>query len=161
MNRVNQILFNPLYRQALEQTEFLERDRKFCRHGIAHFLDVARLAYIQCLEKGLDVEKDVIYAAALLHDIGRYQQYERGIPHETASAELAGEILPQCSFSDKECVQVQEAISGHRQQGGGEESSVLGSLLYRADKMSRNCFACPVRAECNWPEEKMNMEIRD
>lgn len=81
MNRVNQILFHPRYRQALEQTELWERDRKFCRHGISHFLDVARLAYIRCLEERLDVDKDVIYAAALLHDIGRYQQYERGTPH--------------------------------------------------------------------------------
>lgn len=162
MNRVNQILFHPRYRQALEQTEILEQDRKFCRHGIAHFLDVARLAYIHSLEEGLDVDKDVIYAAALLHDIGRYQQYERGIPHERASADLAGEILPQCSFSEKERVQIQEAISGHRRQEDGEkDASALGGLLYRADKMSRNCFACPAREECNWPEDKMNMEIKE
>lgn len=161
MNRVNQILFHPHYRQALEKIEILEKDREFCGHDMAHFLDVARLAYIQCLEQEKHVEKDLIYAAALLHDIGRCQQYESGIPHETASAQLAGEILPQCSFSESEQLQIQEAILGHRRMTGGESVSVLGELLYQADKMSRNCFSCPARETCNWPEEKMNMEIKN
>lgn len=161
MNRVNQILAHPKYQQELGRIESLEKDREFCRHGMGHFLDVARLAYIQCLEQGLDVGKDVIYAAALLHDIGRGQQYEAGIPHEAASADIAEEILPACSFSGEEQEQIREAILGHRSQGAGEGgASVLGRLLYRADKMSRNCFACPAREACNWPEDKKNLEIR-
>lgn len=162
MNRVNEILFHPRYRQALEKTEVLEKDREFCRHDMAHFLDVGRLAYIHCLEQKMDVKKDVIYAAALLHDIGRYRQYEEGIPHETASAGLAQEILPQCSYSEEEQRQIQEAILGHRRKDGDMCGGLgLGSLLYQADKQSRNCFACPARERCSWPEDKMNKGIQD
>ncbi len=162
MNRVNQILFHPKYQYALEQDGIRERERQFCRHGIEHFLDVARLAYIYSLEQGLEVEKDLIYAAALLHDIGRYRQYESEIPHEKASADLADEILPECSFSREEQAQIREAILGHRRKEGREDGGFkLDSLLYRADKMSRNCFACAAREACKWPADKMNMEIRD
>ena len=80
VDRADQILFHPKYQYALEQIEKWEKERQFCRHGIGHFLDVARLTYIHCLEAGVDVGKDVVYAAALLHDIGRYRQYEAGIP---------------------------------------------------------------------------------
>lgn len=158
MKRVNQILFHPKYQYALEQNGIWERERKFCRHGIEHFLDVARLAYIDSLEQGLNIKKDVIYGAALLHDIGRYRQYALDIPHEKASADLADEILPECSFSQEERIQIREAILGHRKKEGG---SKLDFLLRRADKMSRNCFACAAREACKWPTDKMNMEIRD
>lgn len=161
MTRVDQIWSHPRYQYALGQIIEWERDRQFCRHDMGHFLDVARLAYIHCLEEGLDVKKDVIYACALLHDIGRYRQYEDGIPHEEASARLADEILPECSFSEGEQAQIQGAILGHRRkEEGAADASVLARVLYQADKASRTCFACAAREACNWPEEKMNMEIR-
>lgn len=162
MKRVNQILFHPQYQHALEQIKIWEQNREFCRHTLEHFLDVARLAYIRCLEQGEDVKKDVIYAAALLHDIGRHRQYADGTPHEVASACLADEILPECSYSEEEQRQIREAILSHRNRKDGETASgVLGQLLYQADKASRNCFACAAQEACHWPDEKMNREIRD
>ena len=77
----------------MEQIRVLEQDRIFCRHDTTHFLDVARIAYIENLENGLGLAKEEIYAAALLHDIGRHLQYTRGIPHEQASAMEAEGIL--------------------------------------------------------------------
>ena len=49
VDRADQILFHPKYRYALEQIEKWEKERQFCRHGIGHVLDVARLTYIHCL----------------------------------------------------------------------------------------------------------------
>ncbi len=161
MNRINQILFHARYQNALAQIKVWEREREFCRHTIEHFLDVARLAYIRSLERGLDVKKDMIYAAALLHDIGRHRQYADGTPHEVASADLADEILPDCSYSEAEQAQIRQAILSHRSDHGGENADVLGKLLYWADKASRNCFDCAAREDCHWPDEEMNMEIRD
>ena len=46
MERVNGILKDPLYRTCLSKIALFERDRIFCGHDMAHFLDVARLAYI-------------------------------------------------------------------------------------------------------------------
>ena len=162
MERVNRILKNHTYQDCLQQIYRLEAGRIFCGHDMAHFLDVARIAYIHCLEQGMDVKKDVVYGAALLHDIGRYQQYEAGIPHETASARLAQEILPQCSYSEEEQRQIQEAVLGHRRKDKKQEESLgLGGLLYQADKQSRNCFVCSDREACNWPKDKMNEGIQD
>ncbi|MFQ9392946.1 MAG: HD domain-containing protein [Lachnospiraceae bacterium] len=87
-------LKDPLYRTCLSKIALFERDRIFCGHDMAHFLDVARLAYIFNLEENLGIEKEEIYTAALLHDVGRFVQYEDGTPHQ-----LAGLPLQKSSWS--------------------------------------------------------------
>ena len=64
----------------MERINAKERDRKFCLHGIEHSLDTARIGYISILENGLPIDKELFYAAALLHDTGRYS----GMPHHEA-----------------------------------------------------------------------------
>lgn len=156
MKRVNAIWQNERYQRSLKKIEAWEKEREFCRHTPEHFLDVARLAWILVLEAGIQAEKEIIYAAGLLHDIGRFRQYEEGIPHEQASAELAEEILGDCGFSEGERSQVLELIRGHRTR---QEPGGLPELFYRADKLSRNCFSCPAEKKCDWPETKKNKEI--
>ena len=95
----------------MERLAEYEKDRIFCRHGVEHLLDVARIAYIENLEKNSGLSKEIIYGAALLHDIGRYLQYTEGIPHEKAGADLAGEILKDCGFTGKEQEEILGAIS--------------------------------------------------
>ncbi len=91
--RLTFIQNHPLYLSADRRLQELEETRVFCRHQMNHLLDVARIAYILNLEMKLGISRDLIYAAALLHDIGKGRQYEEGIPHETASADLAEQIL--------------------------------------------------------------------
>lgn len=158
MERIDRILSHPGFRGALEALERLEEDRIFCRHGLDHLLTVARLMRIYRLEEGLDLSPEMLYAAALLHDIGRGAQYTRGIPHEVAGVALAEPILTDCGFSRREREEILAAIGGHRNGAGGSPST-LGRLLYRADKQSRPCFACPASQQCNWPEEKKNHSL--
>lgn len=157
MKRVNAILGHPLFLQRLGRLEELEADRPFCRHDLAHLLDVARLMWIAALEEGRALDRERIYAAALLHDIGRADQIERGVPHEEAGAQLAAQILPEAGFSPDELADVLDAIRAHR--GGTGARSELGDLLYRADKAGRPCWRCAAREMCNWPEEKKNAGI--
>lgn len=156
MERINKIIENPLYRTAMHNTELAETDRKYCLHGFEHSADVARIGYIISLEQGMDIKKDIIYAAALLHDAGRFSQYENGMPHHEASAELAKEILPQCGFSAQETADIVDAIIRHRRNTA---KSRLGELLQKADKLSRTCFRCKARDGCKWHISEMNMEI--
>ena len=162
MKRVNAILAHPLYRDCSARLEELEKDRIFCRHQMTHLLDVARIAYISNMEQGLGIEKEVIYAAALLHDIGKYVQYEDGTPHEQSGEKIASEILGSLSekdaFSDEENRMILTAIRGHRRLR--EDADVLEKLLYTSDKASRMCFACPAEGECDWSTEKKNMELK-
>ena len=118
MERVNAICRHALWRESVDEIARLEQDRVFCRHDRAHLLDVARLAYMENLEQGLGVDKELIYAAALLHDIGRHLQYTKNIPHDEAGAQLAEIIMADCGFSPAEREEVAQAILQHR--GGGE-----------------------------------------
>ena len=102
MTRVNAIWQHPLYQQNLKDLIHLEADRIFCRHTPEHFLDVARLAYIFALERGLNCSRELIYGTALLHDIGRVRQYMDGTPHDEAGVQIAEQILSDLAFSSAE-----------------------------------------------------------
>ena len=156
MKRVNLLLRHPLFLAGLGRVAEYERDRIFCGHGLEHLLDVARIAYILCLEAGVSVEKEVLYATALLHDIGRLKQYEDGTPHEEESARIAEEILPQCGFVNSEIEIIRDAILSHRTHSG--EKPGLAGMLYRADKLSRLCLDCEARGECNWEKKNEGLE---
>ena len=156
MSRIDRIIQNPQYVDTLKRLQVLETDRIFCRHDISHFMSVARLMWIEVLEQQLPVDREVVYAAALLHDIGRVAQMEHGIPHEQASAEFAQQILPDAGFNEEELSEVTAAILSHRKES---TTSTLGRILYQADKRSRDCWCCSASNLCNWPEEKKNKGI--
>ena len=61
---------------------------------------MSRIAYMMVLEKNLQYSKEVIYAIGLLHDIGRVEQYEKGIGHHIASFNIAKEILKDIDFKE-------------------------------------------------------------
>ena len=94
----NRILQHSVYRECYEKIVQCEKDRIFCHHDMVHFLDVARLAEIFNLQEDLQISKKLVYGAALLHDIGRFEQYLEGIPHEEASARIAPSILRECGY---------------------------------------------------------------
>ena len=156
--RTDVITAHPLWRESVARIAQLEAAREFCRHDVTHFLDVARLAWIENLERGLDVSKEEIYAAALLHDIGRHLQYEKGIPHDEASVQLGVQILTDCGFSADAKKRILEAIGGHRNKDTKTRDDLCG-LIYRADKGSRMCLLCEAEKACSWSEEKKNRHI--
>lgn len=156
MGRVQNIFQHPTFQSSLEHNQRTEQTRFFCRHDMTHFLDTARLAYIFSLERGLALQKDVIYAAGLLHDIGRWVQYQDGTPHDEASASLAEPILKDSGFSSEECQQILGAIRCHRSVG---EADDLAQVLYDADKASRSCYLCPAQSDCNWDDRKKNLNL--
>lgn len=158
MEKIDRILNHDLFNECIEKNKMAEAARCFCHHDMGHFLDVARIAMILNLQEHVGIEQDVIYGAALLHDIGRFKQYEDGTPHETVSARLAPAILKDCGYTDKETDVIVTAIANHRNQEIKMRQDMSG-ILYRADKASRSCFSCEMKAECNWKNDKKNMHI--
>ena len=162
MDRVNEIWKHPLYQKYYARIEELEQNRVFCRHQMPHLLDVARIAYIRNLEDDMGFAKDVVYAAAVLHDIGKALQYEARIPHELAGVDIAEQILAdlpaEAAYTTDEKRMILTAVKGHRRLREAPEP--LEKLLYESDKASRMCFACPAEAQCDWSREKKNMEIK-
>ena len=161
MDRVNAILRHPRFIRGLERlgqierTALVEGDYTFCNHGMDHLLDVARIAYALCLEserlptpEGSN-EKELVYAAALLHDAGRARQYEDGTPHEVESARIAAEMLPECGFDEAETGLILDAILAHRTREGAVRFGIA-EYIYKADKLSRRCFDCAAADACDW-----------
>ncbi|MDD6610801.1 MAG: HD domain-containing protein [Clostridiales bacterium] len=156
MERVQTLLEHPYYRSCLQEIEQLEQDRIYCRHGLPHLLDVARIAALLAADRKAAYPRDVIYAAALLHDLGRLRQYTTGQSHAQAGIAMAKEILKDMAFTQQEQAEILDAVGGH-QAGAAPDS--LTQLLYEADEASRMCFACPAADTCYWPEERRNHTV--
>lgn len=159
MERIDNIVRNGLFLYHLKENKAAEADRCFCRHDMVHFLDVARIGMLMNLEEEYHIPGEQIYAAALLHDIGKHFQYENGTPHEQAGCEIAPEILKACGFSEEERTIICDAIRSHRDGNVAGERSLRG-LLYRADKASRPCYACEVSHLCKWSGRKKNTGVK-
>lgn len=159
LERVNKILHNDEYKKYLKKIDVYEEKREFCKHDIDHFLDTARIAYILNLEKKLGINKEIIYALGLLHDIGRWKEYEEDIPHDIASAALSKRILIHSGFNEFEIEEIINAILNHRKYNNKKKDD-LCSIFYKADKMCRKCFQCKSREKCNWADEKKNLHIK-
>lgn len=158
MDRLNKIINNPLWNAAISDIESYEEKRVFCRHGREHLMDVARLMYIENLEDNLGIDKEIIYATAFTHDIGRSPKYSKGLDHEEAGATLCEEILKACDFYEEEIRKIKDAILAHRNSETKSDKGLKG-VLYRADKKSRMCLFCHVKNQCKWDEEKMNLKV--
>lgn len=157
MKRIEQIMEHSIYKEKQNRIDELEQERIYCKHGLEHALDVARIMYIHVLKEKLSFDQEIIYATALLHDIGRCDQYEREVLHHIASAQLAKQILLDCDFDSEEITLITSAISSHRKDSGQKGS--LDALLYDADKMSRPCYRCCAVESCKWSKEKRNQGI--
>lgn len=153
MDRINRILEHPIFKESVKLNEMAEANRSFCHHDIEHLCAVGRIAMLLNLEENQGLPKDIVYAAAFLHDSGRYKQYLDGTPHDEAGAEIARQVLPECGYDEDEIACIAAAIASHRGSSQKTREGVLADLLYRADKMSRNCRFCKVYEECNWSEE--------
>lgn len=169
MPRVNRILQHRNYEEFTEKNKQAEAKRVYCRHGSDHGLAVARIAYLYLLEKYIEdrdsfpengannasvrleesygVGKESIYAAGILHDIGRWVEYENQEDHALAGARLARPILRDCGFTEGEMEKIVLGISEHRLPPD-QTSSILGQALALADDWARDCQSCPSKATC-------------
>lgn len=152
-DRIDKIYKHKLFIENLRENRAAEADRRFCRHDMSHFLDVARIGRIINLEENMGIPEEFIYAAALLHDIGKHRQYREGVPHERASAGIAPKILEECGFDKNETGVIVDAILSHRDSSVSSERNLRG-VLYRADKASRPCYACEAEKSCDWQKDK-------
>lgn len=150
----DRLLTNPKYLDLIDGIEKAEQGRIFCGHDLSHFMDVARIARIINCEEDLGLDADDIYVSALLHDVGRLQEYEEGTPHDEAGVAIAASFLEKISYPEVKRAAILEVVSGHRE--AEEAGTLLTELIRRADKLSRPCFICPARTQCKWPESQKN-----
>ncbi len=148
MERLRKILEDPQYIRYQEWTRQWELERPYCHHNEQHFLDTARIAWILVLERGRSFRRDIVYAAAFLHDAARWKEYGDGkYDHALESALLAAPILQGAGFSMEEIEVISTAIAEHRRPPG-DCASELGGILSEADKLSRRCWSCAASDGC-------------
>lgn len=145
MERLNSILRDPYFLENIRRTNEREKDRVFCRHGLDHLADAARVLYILVLEEGIEVSKETAYTAAFLHDLGRWVEYDTGSDHAKDSAAIAERLLDRHGYGGSEKEVILLAIRGHRVKGS---EGILTDAMYRADKLSRPCITCSSLALC-------------
>ncbi len=166
MIKIQNIIEHVKYQQYLNDIAVIEQGRAFCTHSLEHFLEVARIGYILWLEHAIctqatNVEKQTdiieatneamneakrrIYAASLLHDIGKFRQYVYNENHATASAVLAEEILADVGFCPDQIAAILDAIRNHNQH---TSPNMLTRVIQQADRLSRKCYQCPMQHEC-------------
>ncbi len=152
----NKIISNEIYKNKMSEITAMEKERPFCSHGMAHCLDVARIAMLICYEKNIPADAETIYAAALLHDIGRAEEYRNGSPHDTAGAELAEAVLDDIGCIEEKQI-ILRLINSHRDKDCGDNT--LEGIFSTADRLSRLCFCCEARSECNWQKDRLNKGV--
>ncbi len=156
MERVDLIINHPEFIRIMTKLKKVEKNREYCIHDLEHLMNVARIMTIKNIEENLGFDKEIIYAVALLHDIGKLHQYKTKEKHAPYGAILAKQILRDCNFNDEEVAKMTQAIKTHSDE---LPTNPLGELLRTSDKLSRNCFLCPARDKCNWDEKKKNKGI--
>lgn len=153
------ILQDELFMEYINRNVDTCQQHSFCNHDLAHMIDVARIAYILVLEHndmeyfiqvanlaGRMAAKEIIYTAGLLHDIGKWEEYDTGADHATYGSYLVRELLPRFEFDDNETAIIARAVFEHRNIS--EEMSFLGERLHRADNLSRVCAQCAEKKGC-------------
>ena len=165
--RYQKILDDENYKLYLEELEQFERERIYCKHDLTHCLDVARICYIMLLEDNRTIAKDIVYATALLHDIGRRDSYQNHCDHNEASVRIAKEILPNCGYDRAEISEITGAISMHRGSADifrylepeNRRQLTFADYFKIADQLSRKCFRCQAIATCKWKDHEKNNTI--
>lgn len=146
--RVNRIIKHPLFKEYALKNAQAEEKRAYCNHGFDHGLAVARIAYIYLQEEeDKSLSKEVVYAAAVLHDLGRWREYETGENHALVGAELVKPILKESGFGPKEEEVIVQGIREHRLDPE-RELSLLGRALAYADDWARDCRSCTSQEAC-------------
>jgi uncharacterized protein len=82
--------------------------------GVSHserdYLVATRLA----AESKLEIDTDVLFAAAFLHDVGAFEAFRKeGVDHTDRAAELVPDILKDAGFPAAKVPMVQDAVRNH------------------------------------------------
>ena len=82
--------------------------------GITHFKRVYDLTNFLAKSQEYQIDDDVIFASAYLHDIGAFSPYQQeGKDHSEISAQNAEKILKEIEFPLKKISLVSDVIKGH------------------------------------------------
>jgi len=83
-------------------------------HSMCHHLRTEKYA-LTIAKNDKNIDKDVLSAAALIHDVGRIDEF-RGIDHVETGVKFAKQWLPKIGFPKEKIPKVIEAVAMHEQR---------------------------------------------
>jgi uncharacterized protein len=82
--------------------------------GTSHFQRVYEMSLQLATEQDIDVDQEVLFVAAYLHDIGAFAPYKQpGVDHAERSIQVVDEILISIGFPAERISPVKDIIRGH------------------------------------------------
>lgn len=115
--------------------EFAKSNLQHSAWGLAHCERDFQLAQSLAAEEKLTVDTDVLFASALLHDMGVFAPYPvEGVDHTERAAQVAGDVLKSAGFPMEKLPSVQGAMRSHMFYSQ-VESSNEARVLHDADTL--------------------------
>jgi uncharacterized protein len=104
-------------------------------HGFDHVLRVLRL--VELIAPQLGADKEILYAAALLHDSADAAPIEGQdrSSHELTSADFARQVLLEEGWAEERIEAVQHCILSHRFRSSESPQTLEAKILFDADKL--------------------------
>lgn len=78
---------------------------------------------------------EIVYLAAILHDIGRRYESEQNRSHAAIGADMAYKFLINNEYDSKKSLWVSDCIRSHRHSDLIEPTTIEGKILFDADKL--------------------------
>lgn len=113
---------------------YMESCMRDSAHDAGHIQRVLDAALILS-RKEKQVDTDVLIAAALLHDIGREEQFRTGESHASAGAAMAKAYLLEQGEIEEFAQHVSDCIRTHSFRKNDPPVSIEAKLIYEADKL--------------------------
>jgi uncharacterized protein len=122
-----------------EQYRRIEAYMLSCMAGSAHDREhVYRVLYLalDIAETEPEADRDVLIAAALLHDVGRPEQMaDQSLDHARVGAEKVEGFLRSCGYGEAFVSHVCECILCHRFRRARPPETIEAKILFDADKL--------------------------
>jgi len=117
--------------------EFMQKELSSSAHSMDHVIRVHDLCML-IADGEKNVDRDVLEAAVLLHDIARVKEAgdtTGNTDHAVLGSIMAENILKELEFPPEKIEKVKHSIICHRFRTGNEPKTIEAKILFDADKL--------------------------
>ena len=115
--------------------EYMQGAMEDSAHDALHVYRVLHQALV-IAEKKNDVNRDVLIASCLLHDVGRSLEFQDpSLCHAVEGGKLAYAFLHELGWDDGLCAHVKECVTTHRYRTDNPPKSIEAKIVFDADKL--------------------------
>ena len=126
---------DPRLKKYIKENIFPQYKKNDKGHGILHILEVIRRSFALNLNLNLELDKNMIYAIASCHDLGKYIDSDI---HEKIAADIfIKDNNMKQFFDDEQRTTIKEAIEDHRSSKNDHPRTKYGELISSADRNTR------------------------